>query len=81
MSVKQALTEALMKYQQIVGKASLSNAKAEKTPSGSPMLEKRTEKCLFKKVVINEVEIQLPEDKLSDLLIIVSRETSKREEE
>lgn len=72
--------EALMKYQVIVGKASLSNEGDKKTPFGGLVPEQRTEERPLKKVVINGVEIQLLEDKLVDLLTIVSKKTSKREE-
>ncbi|KAA0033147.1 hypothetical protein E5676_scaffold1032G00150 [Cucumis melo var. makuwa] len=73
--------QALKKYQGTVGKASLSNEGAEKTPSDGLVSEQRKEKRPLKMVIINGVEIQLTEDKLGDLLAIIFGETSKREDE
>ncbi|TYK21918.1 Chaperone protein ClpC1 chloroplastic [Cucumis melo var. makuwa] len=52
----------------------------EHSPVGSPVSEQKGE-IELKTVVINEVKIQLPEDKLGDLIPIVSEETSKKENE
>lgn len=45
------------------------------------MSEQRKEEKALTTVVINEVKIQLPEDKLGDLLVIVFEKTSKKEKE
>ncbi|KAA0041124.1 NBS-LRR type resistance protein [Cucumis melo var. makuwa] len=52
----------------------------EHSPVGSPVSKQKGE-IELKTVVINEVKIQLPEDKLADLIPIVSEETSKKENE
>ncbi|KGN44567.1 hypothetical protein Csa_016483 [Cucumis sativus] len=78
---KQDLTKALKKYQATVGKASPFSDGVEHSPFGSLVLEQRKEEIQLKMVVINGVKIQLLEDKLGNLLAIVSRETSKREKE
>ncbi|KAA0034977.1 hypothetical protein E5676_scaffold155G00040 [Cucumis melo var. makuwa] len=69
---EQSLIEALKKYQATLGEASPSNKVIEHSPVDGPMLEKKGE-IQLKTVVINGVKIQLPKDKLGDLLTIVSR--------
>ncbi|KAA0048215.1 hypothetical protein E5676_scaffold265G001870 [Cucumis melo var. makuwa] len=72
--------QALKKYQATLGKASPSNEAVEHSPASGPVLEEK-EKIPLKIVFINRVKIQLPEDKLQDLLAIVSGETSRKEED
>ncbi|KAA0066500.1 protein MNN4-like [Cucumis melo var. makuwa] len=59
MSEKQALIEALKKYQATVGKASPSNEGVEKTSSDGLVSEQRNEERPLKMVVINGVEIKV----------------------
>ncbi|TYK01085.1 protein MNN4-like [Cucumis melo var. makuwa] len=54
---------------------------AEKNPSDGPISEQRTEERLFKTVVINEVAIQLPEDKRRALRPREKKETKLKERE
>lgn len=77
---KQALIEALKRYQATTDKYTQSGEEVEKTQFDGLVLEQRIEERALKTVVINVVEIQMTGDKHGELLAIVFGEALKRVE-
>ncbi|KAA0047876.1 hypothetical protein E6C27_scaffold133G001460 [Cucumis melo var. makuwa] len=78
MSRKQAFMEALKNIPSNHIQPSQSSEEIEEIHPDDPVLKKQNK--TLKNVVINGVEIQLPENKLCEFLNIISNDTTKEQE-